>query len=69
MKCNVANGWCGAYKKDVDNRCSIHFDGGRDVKICSHRLRMNRLERHFSNGQDYNEWYEEKDRSYKEKSK
>ncbi len=45
IKCNVPNGWCPAYSKA--HRANCHFvDQGyiSDISLCSHRLRMNRLE-------------------------
>ena len=59
MKCNVANGFCGAYAKHVDNRCNMFFSDGKDeyqVKTCPQRKRMNRLEKAYKNEPTLDGW-------------
>jgi len=44
-KCNVANGFCGAYNKERLSNCYVlHMD---EIKNCKHRKRMNRLGKKF----------------------
>lgn len=72
-KCDVSNDFCGAYAKHIDNGCNMFFYDSNKVKTCSHRLRMNRLEKAYKNepsldglGADlWNEWKKEKRKNEK----
>ena len=74
-RCDVKNGWCGAYAKDAEAFCllshTIKSWEDKNIKDCAHRKLMNRLEKRYKKECDIydnsetllsGQWQKEKER-------
>ena len=71
MKCNVANGWCTEAVKKVTDKpyfCMKYYYNSTPIKDCTHRKRMNRLEKAHGNclthsdPKFWDQWQKEKEK-------